>query len=86
LLLTLWKSFDQKLVDWAASKLQVTAEELEKLRSALGFDLIVTRLIYPLCIGIGDANPSQAVTSFADAVRQSTLKNWDSFFQAFKKN
>jgi hypothetical protein len=84
-LLTLWKNFDQKLVDWAESKLQVTAEELEKLRSALGFDLIVTRLIYPLCIGIGDSNPSLAVTSFADAVRHSTLQNWDPFFQAFKQ-
>lgn len=84
-LLTLWKNFDQKLVDWAGSKLQGSDEELEKLRSALGFDLIVTRLIYPLCIGIGDAAPSLAATSFADAVRLSTLQNWDPFFQAFKQ-
>jgi hypothetical protein len=84
-LLTLWKNFDQKLVDWAGSKLQATDEELEKLRSALGFDLIVTRLIYPLCIGIGDAAPTLAATSFADAVRHSTLQNWDPFFQAFKQ-
>jgi hypothetical protein len=84
-LLTLWKSFDQKLVDWAQETLQVSAEELEKLRSTLGFDLIVTRLIYPMCIGIGDAEPTLAATSFADAVRQSTLQTWDTFFQAFKK-
>ena len=84
-LLTLWKSFDQKLVDWAKETLQVSAEELEKLRSTLGFDLIVTRLIYPMCIGIGDAEPTLAATSFADAVRQSTLQTWDTFFQAFKK-
>jgi hypothetical protein len=84
-LLTLWKNFDQKLVDWSGSKLQGSDEELEKLRSALGFDLIVTRLIYPLCIGIGDAAPSLAATSFADAVRHSTLENWDPFFQAFKQ-
>jgi hypothetical protein len=84
-LLTLWKSFDQKLVDWAGSKLQASAEDLDQLRSTLGFDLIVTRLIYPLCIGIGDAAPTLAATSFADAVRQSTLKKWDLFFQAFKQ-
>jgi hypothetical protein len=84
-LLTLWKSFDQKLVDWAKETLQVSADELEKLRSTLGFDLIITRLIYPMCIGIGDAEPTLAATSFADAVRQSTLQTWDTFFQAFKK-
>jgi hypothetical protein len=84
-LMTLWRSFDQKLVDWAKNNLQGSAEDLDKLRSTLGFDLIVTRLVYPLCIGIGDANPSLAATSFADAVRQSTLKKWDLFFQAFKQ-
>lgn len=84
-LMTLWRSFDQKLVDWAKNDLQGSAEDLDKLRSTLGFDLIVTRLVYPLCIGIGDANPSLAATSFADAVRQSTLKKWDLFFQAFKQ-
>ena len=84
-LLTLWKSFDQKLVDWAKETLQVSADELEKLRSTLGFDLIITRLIYPMCIGIGDAEPTLAATSFADAVRQSTLQTWETFFQAFKK-
>jgi hypothetical protein len=84
-LLTLWKNFDQKLVDWAENDLKKSVENLENLRSALGFDLIVTRLIYPLCIGIGDATPSLAATSFADAVRLSTLQNWDPFFQAFKQ-
>jgi hypothetical protein len=84
-LLTLWKNFDQKLVDWARNDLKASSEDLEILRSTLGFDLIVTRLVYPLCIGIGDANPSLAATSFADAVRQSTLKKWDLFFQAFKQ-
>jgi hypothetical protein len=83
--MTLWKSFDQKLVDWAKVTLKVSDDDLEKLRSALGFDLIVTRLIYPMCIGIGDAEPTLAATSFADAVRQSTLQTWDAFFQAFKK-
>ncbi|MCE2831149.1 MAG: hypothetical protein LW709_03630 [Oxalobacteraceae bacterium] len=84
-LMTLWKSFDQKLVEWARATLQVSAEDLEKLRSTLGFDLIVTRLIYPMCIGIGNVEPTLAATSFADAVRKSTLQTWDTFFQAFKK-
>jgi hypothetical protein len=84
-LITLWKSFDQKLVEWARATLQVSAEDLEKLRSTLGFDLIVTRLIYPMCIGIGNTEPTLAATSFADAVRQSTLQTWDAFFQAVKK-
>jgi hypothetical protein len=84
-LMTLWKSFDQKLVEWARATLQVSAEDLEKLRSTLGFDLIVTRLIYPMCIGIGDAEPTLAATSFADAVRQSTMQTWEAFFQAFRK-
>lgn len=84
-LITLWKSFDQKLVEWARGTLQASDEDIEKLRSTLGFDLIVTRLIYPMCIGIGDAEPTLAATSFADAVRQSTLQTWDAFFQAVKK-
>jgi hypothetical protein len=84
-LMTLWKSFDQKLVDWAKATLKVSDEDLEKLRSTLGFDLIVTRLIYPMCIGIGNAEPTLAATTFADAVRQSTMQAWDIFFQAFKK-
>jgi hypothetical protein len=83
--MTLWKSFDQKLVDWAKATLKVSDEDLEKLRSTLGFDLIVTRLIYPMCIGIGNAEPTLAATTFADAVRQSTMQAWDIFFQAFKK-
>lgn len=84
-LITLWKSFDQKLVDWAKATLKVSDEDLEKLRSTLGFDLIVTRLIYPMCIGIGNAEPTLAATTFADAVRQSTMQTWDTFFQAVKK-
>jgi hypothetical protein len=83
-LLTLWKSFDKKLVDWVGKNLTVSAEDLDKLRSTLAFDLIVTRLVYPLCIGIGDALPTLAATSLADAVRQSTLQKWGTFFQAFK--
>ena len=84
-LITLWKSFDQKLVEWARGTLQASDEDIEKLRSTLGFDLIVTRLIYPMCIGIGNTEPTLAATSFADAVRQSTLQTWDKFFQAVKK-
>jgi hypothetical protein len=56
------------------------------MRSALGFDLIVTRLIYPVCIGVDGDRPSLTETSFADAVRQSTLTSWDVFFQQFKKS
>jgi hypothetical protein len=84
-LITLWKSFDQKLVEWARGTLQASDEDIEKLRSTLGFDLIVTRLIYPMCLGIGNTEPTLAATSFADAVRQSTLQTWDAFFQAVKK-
>jgi hypothetical protein len=84
-LITLWKSFDQKLVEWARGTLQASDEDIEKLRSTLGFDLIITRLIYPMCIGIGNTEPTLAATSFADAVRQSTLQTWDTFFQAVKK-
>jgi hypothetical protein len=38
-----------------------------------------------MCIGIGNVEPTLAATSFADAVRKSTLQTWDTFFQAFKK-
>jgi len=38
-----------------------------------------------MCIGIGNAEPTLAATTFADAVRQSTMQAWDIFFQAFKK-
>ena len=84
-LLALWKSFDNKLVDWAKANLNASVDKTDQLRSALGFDLLVTRLLYPMCIGIGDAEPTLAATSFADSVRLLTLKNWDTFFTAFKQ-
>ena len=85
-LIKLWKHFDQKLVDWAKKDLRLSDEDLDKMRSALGFDLIVTRLIYPVCIGVDGTRPSLPGTSFADAVRQSTLTSWDAFFQQFKQS
>ena len=85
-LIKLWKQFDQKLVDWAKKDLRLSDEDLDKMRSALGFDLIVTRLIYPVCIGVDGTRPSLPGTSFADAVRQSTLTSWDAFFQQFKQS
>lgn len=85
-LIKLWKQFDQKLVDWAKKDLRLSDEDLDKMRSALGFDLIVTRLIYPVCIGAEGTQPSLPETSFADAVRQSTLTSWDAFFQQFKQS
>ena len=85
-LIKLWKQFDQKLADWAKKDLRLSDEDLDKMRSALGFDLIVTRLIYPVCIGVDGARPSLPETSFADAVRQSTLTSWDAFFQQFKQS
>jgi len=85
-LIKLWKQFDQKLVDWAKKDLRLSDEDLDKMRSALGFDLIVTRLIYPVCIGVDGTRPSLPETSFADAVRQSTLTSWDAFFQQFKQS
>lgn len=85
-LITLWKQFDQKLVAWARNDLKLSDEDLDKMRSTLGFDLIVTRMIYPLCIGINEANPSLPASSFADAVRLSTLPSWVTFFQQFKQS
>ncbi len=85
-LIKLWKQFDQKLVDWAKKDLRLSDEDLDKMRSALGFDLIVTRLIYPVCIGVDGTRPSLPGTSFADAVRQSILTSWDAFFQQFKQS
>jgi hypothetical protein len=83
-LITIWKEFDQKLQSWAQASLQLPEKELDELRSNLGFDLLITRLIYPICIDNEDAGASVYPIWFADAVRQSITALWPTWFADFK--
>ncbi len=84
-LLGLWQTFDHMLLDWATTELKLAADAIDEIRSMLGFDLIVTRLIYPLALGANDAQPSLAAIRFADAVREAMLKQWPALFNDLKR-
>jgi hypothetical protein len=85
-IITIWEDFDKKLKTWAQGSLNLSEDALDDLRSALGFDLIVTRLIYPLCIGSGDAATSVYPIWFADSLRQSIEPLWKNWFAVFKNS
>lgn len=84
-LLDLWQAFDLMLLDWATKELKLARSAIDEICSMLGFDLIVTRLIYPLALGVNDAKPSLAAIRFADAVREAMLKQWPALFNDFKR-
>lgn len=86
-----WRKFDRELQEWVENdpsmklKLQefpkqhptVTTSGMDWLRSAFGFDLMVTRLIYSVAYGKKEADPPVAARRFADAVQKSLKPLWD---------
>jgi hypothetical protein len=51
----------------------------------LGFDLIVTRSIYPFIFGASEESHLVVPSWFATAVRESHTAAWPEFFADFKK-
>jgi hypothetical protein len=84
-LIAIWKEADRGLCEWAAENPKLSADEIDKARSALGFDLIVTRSIYPFIFGASEESHLVVPSWFATAVRESHTAAWPEFFADFKK-
>lgn len=82
-LLLLWREVDQVICD-LFGQTEMRAQELDQLRSAMGFDLIFTRLIYPLALGHGDTLSSAMAMQFANGVRAAATEIWPNIFAEFK--
>ena len=80
-----WKEMDRNLVQWAQENPALTAEDIKTARSNLGFDLIMTRLVYPLITPDQEEAKLAAPTWFLNAVRGAHLAAWPSFFADFEK-
>lgn len=76
---------DRNLVQWAKENPALTAEDIKTARSNLGFDLIMTRLVYPLITPDQEEAKLAAPTWFLNAVRGAHLAAWPSFFADFEK-
>ena len=93
-LLDFWKLLDARLVKEAAKNPALTAEQILTARKNLGFDLLVTRQIYPFAL-----KPAQAtlttevkttrvtsdmalpvlVTTFANTISDALRESWPAF-------
>lgn len=98
-LINLWREFDHKLLSWVDQYPEIKKKialwpvmhpelkegAIDTLRSELEFDLIVTRLLYPVAIGIINDKPPVSSVRFGDAVRKSLKPLWDEeLFNDFK--
>lgn len=72
----LWIKADRAITDWKND---------DTLRSTMGFDLLVTRLLYPLALGMGEGSPSMAAMCFADGIRKEIREIWPDIFREFKQ-
>lgn len=82
-LIDLWVRVDQQIAIWAQEQ-EMAAGDIEELRSTTGFDLIVTRLVYPLAVGTGSGIPSVGALRFADGIRKEVNGVWPKVFEQFK--
>ena len=95
-LLDFWKKLDARLVKEAAKNPALTADEILTARSNLGFDLLVTRQIYPFTLKPAQTTANTQITSaratsdtalpvlstvFANSVREAALVAWPAFFK-----
>lgn len=95
-LLDFWKMLDARLVKEAAKNPALTAEDILTARSNLGFDLLITRQIYPFTLKPAQAMAGTEATSprvtsetalpvlstvFANSVREAALVAWPAFFK-----
>ncbi len=94
-LLDFWQMLDARLVKEAAKNPALTPAEILTARSNLGFDLLVTRQIYPFTLKPAQAKAGTEATStrttsdaalpvlstvFANSVREAALAAWPAFF------
>lgn len=84
------KVFDRKLMQWVGEALlvqkpSITSEEIDGLRSNLVFDLLITRLLYPMVMPANNVEDSVNETNYSSAFRRSIKAMWDEqLFNDFK--
>lgn len=89
-LIEICKDFDRDLSTWIAQVLlpvipTITPQAIDRLRSNLIFDLMLTRSLYPILMSTDDPAKSVNVTNFATAFKKSIKAMWDSkLFDDFK--
>lgn len=95
-LLKFWRCLDAKLVREAAKNPALTPDQVLLARQNLGFDLLITRQLYPYAmkpakataVGDGQGTPVLAADTapsvmgvvFANAMREELRNQWPSFF------
>ncbi len=84
-LLAIWKEADRLLCEWAAENDLLSLDDVRKARSALGYDLIVTRSILPLIRGGTGESDLVILTWFENAVFDAHVERWNAFFQDFAR-
>lgn len=84
------RSIDRKLTAWIAEELlpakpTISPEAIDELRSKLAFDLLITRLLYPLVMPTDGLGASVNGTNYASAFSRSMKTMWDQrLFNDFK--
>lgn len=84
------KVFDRKLMQWVGEALlvqkpSITSEEIDGLRSNLVFDLLITRLLYPMVMPENNVEDSVNETNYSSAFQRSIKAMWDEqLFNDFK--
>ena len=95
-LLQFWKQLDAILVQQAAKNPELSKEQVMTARRNLGFDLLITRQIYPYALkplkssssdsqssssaSSAVAEPSVLQTAFANTLRDQLMRDWPLFF------
>ena len=95
-LLQFWKQLDTILVQEAAKNPELSKEQVMTARRNLGFDLLITRQIYPYALkpakpsssdgmlssnsSAASAAPSVFQTAFANTLRDQLSRDWPLFF------
>ena len=94
--LQFWKQLDAILVQQAAKNPELSKEQVMTARRNLGFDLLITRQIYPYALkplkssssdsqssssaSSAVAEPSVLQTAFANTLRDQLMRDWPLFF------
>ncbi len=94
-LLDFWRLLDARLVKEAAKNPELTAEQVLTARKNLGFDLLITRQLYPFALKTSpgapgaEAKPARVtsdsalpvlVTTFANKMSDAFFAAWPAFF------
>ena len=95
-LLQFWKRLDRILVQEAGKNPELSKEQVMTARRNLGFDLLITRQIYPYALkpvkpsssedtpsgsmSPATATPSVLQMAFANTLRDQLMRDWPSFF------